>query len=346
MNRRELFNIFKTSFLDWLEDNASLRAAALTFFIILPLPSLLLIVVAFFALFFGQTQAINIIVLQISTVVGPAVADLFGQILANATSPFTSVWTAIVVLGFSFGAAIGTFSVLRDTMDCIWEVEMAKGQSLLKRVRQKTVPFAVVSALGLIVIAWTAVARGLFNAITTYIPNSMLAFITLNVAQILLSFIIATVLLAIIYKMIPETKVHWQDVGLAALVTGVAFTVTNYIFGTYVQTFTVTTVIGAAGSLMVLLLWIYILNLIVLFGAELSKVYATTVGFHGNLYRVNLPEPLKKAVEVIEMAGARLEDASKEETVPSKPQSAGEEHEAKTEEDKSKARVKTQKHEG
>ncbi len=329
MNRRDLFNIFKTSFKDWLEDNASLRAAALTFFIILPLPSLLLIVVAIFALFFGQAQAIGIVVLQISAVTGPVVAALFGQILTNATSPFSSIWTSIVVVGFSLGAAIGTFAVLRDTMDLIWEVKMPKGLPLVQRIRSKIVPFALVSALGLIVIAWTVIASGLFGAIRALIPNATLALITLTIAQIFLSFVIATVLLAIIYKMIPETIVHWQDVTLASIVTGIAFTITNYVFGTYVQTFQVTTVIGAAGSLMILLLWIYILNLIVLFGAEVSKVYATTVGTHG---KVLLTKTIRKAVEAIKEAGGKTGKEAKEDTVPTTSESAADERKAKNQE--------------
>jgi uncharacterized BrkB/YihY/UPF0761 family membrane protein len=109
MNPKELYRIFKASFRDWLDDNATLRAAALTFFIILPLPTLLLIVIAIFALFVGQNQAIQILVQQISTVVGPSVAELFKQLLSNAASPFTSIWTAFVVVGFSFGGAIGLF---------------------------------------------------------------------------------------------------------------------------------------------------------------------------------------------------------------------------------------------
>jgi uncharacterized BrkB/YihY/UPF0761 family membrane protein len=130
MNRQELYRIFKSSFQDWLEDNAILRAATLTFFIILPLPTLLLIVIAVFAQFYGQTQAIQILVQIISSVVGPVVAELFRQILSNAGSPFTSVWTEIVVAGFSVGGAVGAFSVLRDTMDCIWEVRFPKGRPL------------------------------------------------------------------------------------------------------------------------------------------------------------------------------------------------------------------------
>ncbi len=310
MDRKELYRILKNSFRHWLEDNATLRAAALTFFIILPLPSLLLIVIAFFSQFYGQTQSINFLVQQISALAGPAVADLFRQILSDATSPFTSVWTAIVVVGFSVGGAIGAFSVLRDSMNCIWEVKLQKRKPLWRRLRQTVGPFVLVSFLGLIVIVWTAFGSGLSSLILMFSINTTLTAIAVAFAQIVLSFAVATLLLALIYKLIPETRIHWQDVYSAAVITGVAFTITNYVFGTYIQTFTVTTVIGAAGALLILLLWIFVLNELVLFGAELSKIYAITVGEHA---RQHLPEPLEKIVAPLEKAGELIEHASKDE---------------------------------
>ena len=270
MNRKQLYGIFKTAFKDWLEDNAVLRAGALSFFIILPLPTLLLIAVGIFSEFVGETQAIQVLVQQITAIVGPTVAQLFSQLIISAGSPFTSLWTAIVVIGFSIGGAIGAFAVLRDTMDCIWEVELPKGQPLWKRVRQKTMPFVMVSALGLIVIAWTAIASVLLNAIRLLSVNEVLTFISLAIAEVFLSFVAVTLLLAIIYKIIPEAKVHWQDVTLASIVTGIAFTVTNLVFGIYIQAFTITTVAGAAGSLLIILLWIFVLNQIAVLKSQRS----------------------------------------------------------------------------
>jgi len=310
MNRKELYWIFKTSFRDWLDDNATLRAAALTFFIILPLPTLLLIVLAIFAQFYGQTQAIQMLLLQISSVGGSAVAELFWQLISNASSPFTSVWTAIVVVGFSIGGAIGAFSVLRDTMDCIWEVRVPQGRPLWKKIRQRIGPFVLVSVLGLIVIAWTSVASNLFSLITLYSINGTLTAIVITILQAVLSFGVATLLLAIVYKMIPEAKVHWRDVSIASIVTGTAFTVTNYVFGTYIQTFTVTTLIGTAGALLVILLWIFVLTQIVLFGAEFSKIYATNVGEHA---KQHLPRSFERLVGRFEVAVERIEQATKDE---------------------------------
>ena len=157
-------------------------------------------------------------------------------------------------------------------------------------------------------IVWTGVASRLFNLITLYSINDTLTIVALTAAEVLLSFGVSTLLLAIIYKMIPQATVHWHDVGLASIVTGVAFTVANYIFGSYVQTFPITTVAGAAGSLLIILLWIFVLNQIVLFGAEVSKTYATTVGVHA---RQHLPSSVKNIIEPITRAGQAIEHATK-----------------------------------
>ena len=308
MNKKELAQLFKASFKNWRVNNAPIKAAALTFFIILPLPSLLLIVVAIFSLFYGQTQATQILIQQISALAGPAVAGLFKELLASSTSPFASLWVSITTLGFSLGGAIGTFAVLRDTMDTMWDVKSIKKQNFRRMIRKRIGPFIVVSVLGLIVIAWTGIAAFLFNTIRFYSINETLTQVTIILSQIVLSFALSTLLFALTYKLIPDTKVHWRDVALASILAGVAFTVTNYIIGTYVETFTVTTIIGTAGSLMIILLWIFILNQIMLFGAEFSKVYATTSPSHS---REHLPAAASKIVKRLEEAGEKIEAATK-----------------------------------
>ncbi|MGE5187550.1 MAG: hypothetical protein ACM3JE_00830, partial [Betaproteobacteria bacterium] len=112
MNKNELYSLLKTAFKRWLQD-APIRAAALTFFIILPLPTLLLVIISFFSQFIGQEQAIQIIMQQITALAGPAIAQLFSDLIVGTGSPFTSPWTAAVVVGFSLVGGIGAFSVLR-----------------------------------------------------------------------------------------------------------------------------------------------------------------------------------------------------------------------------------------
>ena len=307
MNRKDLFQLFKTSFKDWREDNATMRAAALTFFIILPLPSLLLIVVSIYALFVGQTAATQQVIQQITSIAGPSVAGLFSELLASSSSPFTSVWAAFTLVIFSIAGAVGTFAVLRDIMDVIWEVKLLKKPSFTTRVKQRIGPFILVSALGLIVIAWTGIATILFSVIKLFSINGTLTFLAVEVAQVLLSFGLATLLFALIYKVIPLVRVHWIDVILPGVVTSIAFTVANYVLGIYIQIFTVTTIIGAAGSLIIILLWIFILNQIVLFGAEISKVYASTFGPHP---KQHLPGRVEKILETLEETEEKIEEAT------------------------------------
>ena len=312
MNKNQLYKILIAAIQSWLKSDAILRAAALTYFIILPLPTLLLIAVAVFGLFLGAGEAVNVVVAQIGVFAGPSVAGLFEQLLVSAASPFIDVWTAIVVVGFSVGGAFGAFYVLREGMDKMWGVKLAKGQPFWKRVRQKLVPFLVVTALGLVVVVWTTFASSLYGAIVAFSVNQVLTFVVLGLAQLLASFLLALVLLAVIYKLLPEATVHWQDVALAAVVGAVAFTVTNYVFEFYIQVFVVTTVSGAAGALLIILLWIYALNLIVLFGVEVSRVYAVSVGTHS---KARLPEPVQRLVEPLKKVGGRLEESVKEDVV-------------------------------
>ena len=223
-------------------------------------------------------------------------------------SPFSSLWVSIHDRGFSLGGAIGTFAVWRDTMNAIWEVKSPKIQSFTGMIRRRIGPFVIVSILGLIVIAWTGIATFLFGAIRFFSVNGTLTLISITITRILLLFALSTLLFAITYKLIPDAKVHWRDSILGAVVAGFAFTVTNYIIGTYIETFTVTTIIGAAGSLMIILLWIFILNQIMLFGAEVSRVYAITSPTHS---REHLPQTAKKIMKHLEKAGKKIEQATK-----------------------------------
>lgn len=306
MNRKDLVNLFKETFKAWLGHSAAIRAAALTFFIILPLPSLLLIVVTVFAQIYGIGPATQYLIQQISAIAGPVVAELFKDLLASARSPFTTVWSALTAVGFSLAGGVGAFAILRDSLNVIWEVSLPKTRKLGVRIQQTIGPFLLVSSLGLIVIAGTTIMAGVFDAIKLYsINHHLLTLLSLTIAQILLSFGLSAVLFAIIYKVLPHRVVHWEDVVYPAMAAAVAFTVTNYVLGAYVQTFTVSTVAGAAGSLIIILIWIYTLNLILLFGAELSKVYATKYGPHPYLHPT-----LSAVLKPLEVAGEKIEDAA------------------------------------
>ncbi len=280
VDKKEFLTITRTAFQRWQKQNSALRAAALTFFIILPLPSLLLIIIAIFSQFYGQEQALQALLQQITAVAGPSVAGLIGDLLSSARSPLTSILASVTTIAFTIGGAVGAFGVLHDTLNSIWEVPSIIRRNFYESLKKKIVPLLIISALGVLVIVWTAVSTVFFQLARFLLEPLTGGFTSLiiNASQLVLSFVLASVLFAVIYKDLPDIHVKWQDVLIAAVLVAFAFTLTNALFGFFIQTFTVTSVIGAAGSLMILLLWIFILNQYVLFGAQFAAVYAKTKG--------------------------------------------------------------------
>ena len=278
MRLKEFMAMAKDAFRQWRRHNALQRASSLAFFTILPLPSLLLIITALFAQIYGQAEALQQVMQQITTIVGPAVTGLVGQLIESARNPFTSFLAAIVSIAFTVSGALGAFGVLQDSLNTIWNAAPAKQRNIKAKVQGKIFPFLFVSGLGIFIIAWSAITPILLSLVSLGFESSIGVSILLRATDLLFSFILATLLFAIVYKIVPDTAISWKDARLAAVITGLLFTIGNYMFSIYVQTFSATSVYGAAGSLMALLLWIYLAAQFLLFGAEFSKIYAETMG--------------------------------------------------------------------
>ena len=215
---------------------------------------------------------------QITTIVGPSIAGLVGQLFESARNPFTSFLASIVSVAFTVTGALGAFGVLQDSLNIIWTVAPVKPRSIKAKIQSKIFPFLFVSGLGIIIIVGSAIIPILFSLFSLAFESSIGFSMLLRVTNLLFSFGLATLLFAIIYAKVPDTTISWKNVRLAAVITGLLFTIGNYLFSIYVQTFSATSVYGAAGSLMALLLWIYLASQFLLFGAEFSKVYTDTMG--------------------------------------------------------------------
>jgi membrane protein len=204
---------------------------------------------------------------------------LFSQILANAENPLTSFFGSLIAIVFTLGGALGAFSVLVKSVNDVWEINPARLR-FKENIKEKMEPFLLIGSAGFVVVVWTAFSTVLFNIVFVTNPTGVFVPILLRIMQIILSFGLGTLLFAIIFKYLPEIHVEWRDVVLAAVITSFVFTFLNYIFGIYVALFPPTTIAGTAGSLMLLFLWIYLANWFMLFGAQLSKIYAATFGSH------------------------------------------------------------------
>jgi membrane protein len=313
MDRKEFMAIAKVSLRKWQTNNATLRAAALAFFIILPLPSLLLITVDIYSQFLGQTQGTLQFIQMISTLAGPTIATLIGELLKGAGNPFNSVFNSFVSVIFAFAGAIGAFAVLQDTFNVLWDVRLPAKRSIKIRIRERFVPFVSVLGASAVVVGLLEFTSLLSSAVNDALVGGIGAFAASAVLfsiQILFSFGSAALLFAVIFKEIPDTFVEWGDVWVGATITAVAFTVMNNVFRFYLQTFPVTSLAGAAGSLIILLLWVFVIAQFLLYGAQFSHCSAETVGSHSGKGEDH-QHPLKRgiAVEVLEFIRDETEPA-------------------------------------
>jgi len=293
MNRQEFLTITLRSFGKWLSHDATLRAGALTFFTIMPLPSFMLIGAAILAQIYGRQQAFQQLTHQIIALTGPTVADLFSKILLDARNPYTSLFGSIVGVAFAIGGVLGAFSVLQKSLNVTWEVKPTTSVR-----KEKIVPFILLITFGFIAVFWTAFST-VFFSVAVHIFNPLFGGLTpllLRALQVVVSLGLGVVLFAVIFKEIPEVDVQWRDVWWAALITSIIFTFFNYLFGIYLSFAGTTTLAGTAGTLMFLLSWIYLTNLFVLFGGEFSAVYAETLGSHKG--RVRLKQKPVKRIDV------------------------------------------------
>jgi membrane protein len=279
MKKGEFAGLLFRTFIKWHKQDATLRAAALTFFVILPLPSLALIAIEVLALFYGQEQALEQLIVQVTAFAGPSVANLLRELLLDAQSPLTSLFGSVIAVAFAVSGAMGALSVLQKSINRIWEFKPPK-RSRVEFIKEKLFPSALIIGLGIIVLVWTAVSTVLFG-VAAFIIDPLfggLAGFLLRILQIILSFALGTLLFAIVFKSLPEIIIQWKDVWLAAVITGVVFTILNYLFGFYLSLVQITTIAGTAGTLIILFLWIYVTTLFILFGATFSKVYAQSYG--------------------------------------------------------------------
>jgi membrane protein len=301
LNKGQFAGLLFQTFSKWQKHDATLRAAALTFFTILPLPSIALIAVAVLAQVYGQPAALEQLTSHVASIAGPTVANLLHDVLLDAQSPLTGAVESFFAVVFALVGALGAFAVLQQSVDVIWEIR-AKERGRAAFVKEKVLPFVLVVVIGVLVAGWNAASTVLFDAVV-YGLEPLLGVLTpilIWALQIVLSFGLGTLLFAIIFRMLPETRVEWRDVWAAALLTAGIFTALNYLFGLYLSTVTVTTLAGTAGSLIVLLLWIYFVNLFVLFGVQFSKVYAQAFGSHHNRPPI-LKWPPRPKVDRVEM---------------------------------------------
>lgn len=276
--------LFKLSYHDWKEDKASRLSAALAYYTIFSLAPMLLIILAVTSLFLSrdavQTQVLN----QVEGLVGAEGRTFMSDLLTSASSPARGILGTIVgVITLIFGA-LGVFNELHNALNTIWEVEEEEEtksgflEGIKKILFGRLLSFGMILGIGFLLLVSLVISAGL-SAVQETVGNAIpLSEILLQILNLIISIGVITILFALIFKFLPDAEIAWRDVWLGAFVTALLFSLGKFLIGLYIGNSTVGSSFGAAGSLVLLLLWIYYSAQILLFGAEFTQVYANKFG--------------------------------------------------------------------
>lgn len=262
----------------WLADNAPRLGAALAFYALFSLAPILVVAVSVAGFVFGREAAQGEIVQQFRGLMSTQGAAAIEIIVQSTNRPVLGAFATTVGLLAILAGASGAFNELQDALNIIWKVDTTTKSFWPTTIRQRFFSLGLVLATGfllltsLIVTASLTAAEKFFNSV---LPLSVMLFESIN---FVLSFSVITILFAVIFKFIPDTPIPWRDVRMGAAVTALFFTVGKVAIGFYLGHSALTSAYGAAASLVIFLIWIYYSAQILLFGAELTHVYALKYG--------------------------------------------------------------------
>ena len=281
MKFRSGFELIRTAVSSWIEDFAPSMGAALAYYTVFSVAPLLVIVIAVAALIFGQEAAQAGIMEQARGLLGPEGATAIETMLANAQRPKEGAVASILGIAALLIGATTVFAELESNLNRIWKVARRQESGLWSFVRGRILSVGMILAIGFLLLvslivsaglaAWGKYWGGWFGGIE----------ILLHAANFVSSLAVITVLFAIIYKMLPHAEVQWRDVWIGAAVTALLFTLGKFLIGLYIGKSAIASSYGAAGALVILLVWVYYSAQIFLIGAEFTHAYANSRSSRG-----------------------------------------------------------------
>lgn len=271
--------IFQETFNEFMDDNAIKLSAALSYYTIFSLPPLLIIIISLSGVFFGSEAVSGELFWQINGLVGNDAALQIQETiknvkLSNSSSFVTIFGVVILVIGAS-----GVFVEIQNSLNYIWGIKAKPKRGFIKFIKNRLISFSMIGAVGFLLLV-SLVINSLMDILNkkliTYFPNDTIYLF--QILNILIIFIIITLLFTVIFKTLPDGKVMLRDCIIGASFTAVLFIIGKYAIGAYLGSSAIASVYGAAGSVILILVWVYYSAMILYFGAEFTKVYAFTHG--------------------------------------------------------------------
>ena len=279
MHPRNLLPLLKDAASDWIDDGAMRLSSSLAYYAIFSLAPLLVILISIAGLVFGEEAARGQLSQQIAVLAGRGAGDAIqAAVQSSASQKSGGVMATIVSTGLLLFGASTVFAELKDSLNIIWGVIVKPGRPFLTLMHDRFFSFSIVLAIGFLLLVSLVISvllalLGKYMSLRFELPSAVW-----QAWDFIISFIVVSSLFALIFKLLPNVRLRWRDVWLGAVATSLLFTIGKLIIGYYLATSSIASSFGAAGSVVIVLAWIYYSACILFFGAEITKIFVRKFG--------------------------------------------------------------------
>jgi len=272
---KDLGRIFKATFKSWNDKDPFRQSAVIAYYAIFSIPGLLVLIISITGYFFGRDAVNENIINQISSTMGANTATSIKEMLTKVSESKSSVLGSTISISVLLLGATGVFVELQKSLNDIWHVKLVKQNSIWLMVKARLFSFGLIVAIAFLLLVSLVVSTGL-TALSGLIKGYTSDFMVImfNILNFIFSLAVVSLLFAMMYKILPDAKIEWKHVWVGSLITGLLFTIGKTALAFYFGTADPGSVYGAAGSVILMLLWVSYSSMIVFFGAEFTAAYA------------------------------------------------------------------------
>jgi membrane protein len=297
---KNLGQLFKITFNEWYDKDPFRQSAIIAYYAIFSIPGLLVLIIAVAGYFFGQDAVNQNLIAQISETIGSETALQIQEVLSKSTTEKSTTWGSIVGISILLVGATGVFVELQKTLNLIWNVKVKPQNGIWLIIKARLFSFGLILAIAFLLIISLVISTALAS-MSNYIQfeSSPLIMTIYGMLNFIISLLVISALFAMIFKILPDAKIEWKHVWLGSLVTGLLFTIGKTGLAYYFGKAEPASIYGAAGSIILILLWVSYSSMILFFGAEFTAAYARM--YSGiipptKIAKVEIPTALEKTL--------------------------------------------------